>query len=402
MNSIAIALKQSEQKKYKSIPENSEGGSDRNDRNSQPGAEECITGPKTELHLNLWRLNSGFLNLSTRFFLDVGIKVKCCYNEICLFLPFSLRKNNKWKNLGDCLCNDNNLLSAVFNEDLRAVPLDNNCFHRIEAYRHRDASDSKYRFYIYSMGPDNVSVSEYDYGGTWFNIKVYNDNIPDFIRECDKDDDCSHYYVRFRLFLQDKEGLAHRRHISNDLIQAAFSNLDLYDIRINVPRNLDKKVREKLQAEKFVMPSFSKIHIFYIADTKVSIETSSNIKSDSRIIEPYIWKSYEPEDMADGLFIAHHWKATVPCEKDKELPPIDSLNLFFTAKYPKIHLFTLLAYFSIVVVLGGIGSWLTSGTGEGYQGLSYVKIITVSLMAVSILWYLVRNLRMRIKIWLKQ
>ena len=402
MNSIAIALKQSEPQKDNSMSGNPEGASGCNDGNSQPEAAECTTRPEVELHLNLWRLNSGFMNLRTRFFLDVGIKVKCYYNEICLFLPFTLRKNNEWSDLGDCLCNDNNLLGAVFNEDLRAVPLDNNCFHRIEAYRHKDASDSKLPFYIYSMGPDNVPEPKYDNGGTWLNIKVHNDNIPDFNGECAKDDDCSHYYVRFRLFLQDKEGLVHRRHISNDLIQAAFSNLDLYDIRINVPRNLDKKVREKLQADRFVMPSFSKIHIFYIADTKVSVETSSNIKADSRIIEPYIWKSYEPEDMVDGLFIAHHWKAASSREKDEQSAPIDSLNLFFTAKYPKIHLFTLLAYFSIVVALGGIGSWLATGIGEGSQGFSWVKITVVSVMAVSILWYLLRNLRMRVRIWLKQ
>ena len=366
MKSIAIALKSS---------------------SSQPGQEI----PEVELHLNIWKLNDGFPRFRTRFFLDVGLMADCRYDKICIYLPFSLRKKQEWQDLGEIICNDNNLLCAIFNDDLRAIPLTNNCFYSIERNSPDNPADNKCLFSFYTLGSNNVTVDEdKENKGTWLHVKIEDASIITT--------DCKKYYIRFRLFIKDNKQFVDKRHISNDLIQAAFSNLDLYDLRINELRNLDKKIREEIRANQYTLSRFSKIHTFFIANTKVSVETSSDVKSDSRIIEPSIWNSYEPLKINDKLFIAHHWKM-----KPDGVSGLKSMNLFFTAKYPRIQTATLAAYFSIIVILGAVGSWLSTILPSGpYKDgdVTLPKIITASVMGLAILWHLFRKVRAQVRIWL--
>lgn len=366
MKSIAIALKSS---------------------SSQEGLEI----PQAELHLNIWKLNDGFPRFRTRFFLDVGLMADCIYDEICFYLPFSLRKKQEWQDLGETICNDNNLLCAIFNDDLRAIPLTNNCFYRIERNSPDSPGENKCLFSFYTLGSNNVTVEEdKENKGTWLHVKI--EDASKIKTECEK------FYIRLRLFIKDNKQFIDKRHISNDLIQAAFSNLDLYDLRVNELRNLDKKIREEIRVNQYALSHFCKIHTFFIANTKVSVETSSDVKSDSRIIEPSIWNSYEPLKINDKLFIAHHWKM-----KQDDGAALKSMNLFFTAKYPRIQTATLAAYFSIIVILGAAGSWLsTMLPSGGYKegDVTLTKIITASVMVLAILWHLVRKVRAKVRIWL--
>ena len=347
--------------------------------------------PKVELHLNIWKLNDGFPRFHTRFFLDVGLMADCVYDEICFYLPFSLRKKHEWQDLGEIICNDNNLLCAIFNDDLRAIPLTNNCFYSIERNSPDNPADNKCLFSFYTLGSNNVTVDEdKENKGTWLHVKI--EDAMKISAECKR------FYIRFRLFIKDNKQFIDKRHISNDLIQAAFSNLDLYDMRINELRNLDKKIREKFRVNHYILSRFSKFHSFFIANTKVSVETSSDVKSDSRIIEPSVWNSYEPLKINDKLFIAHHWKM-----KPADDSVLKSMNLFFTAKYPRIQTATLAAYFSIIVILGAVGSWLSTMLPSGpYKDgdVSLPKIVTASAMGLAILWHLLRKVRAQVRIWL--
>lgn len=372
--------------------------------------------PDIELHLNIWKKDSWRSWRKTRFFLDLGLKTRCCFDNIFLYLPFSLDDENPWEDLGDSICSHPNLLCAIFNDDLRSVVQDNNCFCKIE----KNVPGGNDSFFIYKLGSNNIELITDGYKvGTLLKIKI--ENCSD-VTASPENDFC---YIRFRLFIKDASQFAQRRPLSNDLIQAAFSNLDLFDIRINENRNLAPKVKEAIRTGGYEMPGFSKIHIFYIADTRVSVDTASAVKSDSRIIEPEIWKDYEPEPikLKNGLFIAHHWKAKA--EKKQELAtrglffrnsiptvmeiPIKSLNLFFTTKYPRIHGMKLASYFSVVVLLGCLGSWIanfgTSDVQTTPEGMSVVDIIRIVLLALSalfIIWALLHPWRIKLHIYRKQ
>lgn len=422
MQNIAVALRSSffpvspELCEHCEVAKADVNQSNRSERMPVNASETSMTASKTsdhpemELHLNIWKIKTGFTQKSS-FFLDMGIMTDCSHDEICLYVPFSLDEKKPWEDLGDNICKNNDLLCAIFNEDCRAVAQENSCFYQIELLNKTDSASPTEIFFFYTIGYNNVEVTpDRDAKGTWLKIKVENCLA---LKSVDSN---SHpfYYLRFRLFLHNPKQFVETRHLSNDLIQAAFSELDLYDIRINEQRNLNKKVREKITVEGYTMPFFSKIHVFYIADTKVSVETASSVKCDSRIIEPSVWRSYEPVEINEGIFIAHHWKQkpetsliTEACRNCEHAGlalkknSIKAFNLFFTAKYPKFHALTLAAYLSVVILLGFTGSWLSS-TGEGATLPSVWKLWIITGLAVIILWHTIRAIRVKIKFWKKQ
>lgn len=80
--------------------------------------------------------------------------------------------------------------------------------------------------------------------------------------------------------------MAITEHVSNDLLQAAFSQTDLFDLRFNEKREIDGKILEKMKSDGFKPLNFDKVHVFYIADTREDVENESSLK----LIVVY-WKS---------------------------------------------------------------------------------------------------------------
>lgn len=332
-----------------------------------------------ELHINIWKIHAGFLNLKSNFVIDFGIKAPFSLNQIKIFLPFQLDRKNPWEDLGELVCNNNDLLCAIFNDDLCSCKESNNCYYSINSLSSADSQ--AFKFYV--LGASNVRIEESEHPlGTWMTLSVVKD----------KTDDTGSYYVRFRVMLRKYSQLAISRAISNDLIQAAFSKLDLYDIRINENRTLDKKVKEIIQAEGYGLKKFGKIHTFYIASTKVSIDNCSVPKTDSRIIEPRVWDTYEPLNTRTKVFLAHHWEETDTAR----------MNLFFTAKYPRIQGVTLCAYFCVIILMGCIGSWLATADGIMPSWLDCVKPYVLGFIVAYIVVWALSDFRLKVRLWRKE
>lgn len=103
--------------------------------------------------------------------------------------------------------------------------------------------------------------------------------------------------------------MAITEHVSNDLLQAAFSQTDLFDLRFNEKREIDGKILEKMKSDGFKPLNFDKVHVFYIADTREDVENESSLKIDSRLLEKLHWESYEPENkLRNTHYVAHHWR----------------------------------------------------------------------------------------------
>ena len=312
---------------------------------------------KDELHINIWKVQQGHLRLKPKLYIDFGIMTTFRTDKMCLYLPFQIVGIPK--DLGKKLQDDRDMLCAVFNENLLNETQQNNCYSYVRA------SDNPefFSFYLFQLGNGNMAIEaqeEENEVGTYINIKRngWYDNQENHENT---DFDNKMVYMRFRVEVKDIKEIVRSEFVSNDLFQAAFSKVDLYDIRVNETREIHPKVTEKMRSEGFVLCKFQKIHLFYMADSREKVENESSLKSDSRILEEGKWIDYEPSnDLHHTIFLAHHWKK----RKKKDEKPIDRFSLFFSTIYPHMHWAHLTAFLCVIVILGWLGGMLEFDLGK--------------------------------------
>lgn len=305
-----------------------------------------------EFHINLWKTKNGVIRIKPSLIFDFGIKFNKDITELCLFLPFRIPSQKGVEDLGKCLSTNRDLLNAVFNEDMICQSATNHCF--CEISNNNNLENRNETFYIYHLGEDNIKLEEYTENsvvkGSFLTISI---NGTPSSEQTIKD---KKYYVRFRVYVEDINEIVRTEILSNDLLQAAFSRMDLFDIRLNEQREIPSKVDEKMKKQQFELCTFNKLHFFYIVDTHETINNGVDVRKDSRLLENEQWIDYEPQsNMVRLNYIAHHWKKTVSSGEHK----FSHFNLFFSTIYPKLSFVRLLAYFSIIVLLGWLGSELT-------------------------------------------
>lgn len=259
---------------------------------------------KDELHINIWKVQQGHLLLKPKLYIDFGIMTTFETDEMCLFLPFQIV--GKPTDLGKKLQDNREMLCTVFNENLLNETQPNNCYNYIKASGNDDYSP----FYLFQLGTGNIEMEmqeEENERGTYIKIKRngWYDNQENHVET----DWHKKVYMRLRIEVKDIKEIVRSEFISNDLFQAAFSKVDLYDIRVNETREIHPKVTEKMCSEGFEQCIFAKIHLFYMADSRERVENESSLKSDCRILEEGKWRDYEPKnDLHHAIFLAHHWK----------------------------------------------------------------------------------------------
>lgn len=305
---------------------------------------------KDELHINIWKVQQGHLRLKPKLYIDFGIMTTFWTNEMYLYLPFQIA--GKPTDLGKKLQDNREMLCTVFNENLLNETQTNNC------YSHVSASDNPefLPFYLFQLGNGNVTTEvqeEENEKGTY--IKITRNGWYDNQESHEKADCDKKVYMRLRIEVEEIKEIVRSEFVSNDLFQAAFSKVDLYDIRVNEIREIHPKVCEKMHDKGFRLCKFQKIHLFYMADSKEKVENESSLKSDSRILEEGKWSCYEPKnDLHNAVFLAHHWKRR---KKERE-KCIDSFSLFFSTIYPHLHWAHLTAFLCVIVILGWLGGML--------------------------------------------
>lgn len=303
-----------------------------------------------ELHMNIWKVNQGDVRLHPVFYVDLGIKVSFKCESVRLYVPFKTKATQQ-ADLCKTIMENRELLCAVFNDEMLPEPQPNTCFCKV-----KNQTDNR-EFYLYQLGADNIRYEAYCVDnvqvGTYITLTLNgNPKNEDNLQEV-KD---KQRYVRIRLCVEENKKFAITEHISNDLIQAAFSLTDLFDIRINEKREIDGKILERMKTDKYQQLLFDKVHIFYIADTREDVENESSLKIDSRLLEKNHWLAYEPQNtLYNTHFVAHHWRKR---RKDDKKPFTDA-SVFFSTKYPNVDFWRLVSYFAVVVILGWMGSMLT-------------------------------------------
>lgn len=326
-----------------------------------------------DLHINIWKVERGKFHLKPEIYMDFGIMSSFKVKELCLYLPFEI---DKFEDLGKILNNKKKELCAIFNDELLPRPQKNGCYCKIEYEESKSTND----FFLYELGENNIKVDP-QLGSTYVYIKL--NGFPDEKGE-DSQLDVQKRYIRFRVKIRKREEISITSHISNDLLQAAFSMSDYYDIRVNEKREIPDKVKEDMQNKKFGICKFTKVHLFYMADSREKIENESSLKCDSRLLESCQWKEYEPKtDIYNPVFIAHHWKKRIKNEE-----PFNSFSVFFNTIYPKVNIYRLLSYIFVVVLLGCCGSLLADFKAE-ISTCEDVRFWIIIILFIYLIGYLI-------------
>lgn len=364
-----------------------------------------------ELHLNIWKLRNNT-------YLDIGIKFEIVNEEIIIYLPFKITDELGFEDLGERICNNQNLLRAIFNNEYYSIPIGRNESLQLLKENTENSSfktDNPLIFCI--LGKDDYSFVKFtrdtpsEICGTIIRItlthllhsigqtdkQIWKSILNPFCNNLRKHENpytCNNYngfvcplYIRFRLKLQQPFEFIQTRSVSNDFFQAAFSSKDIVDIRINELRNIPVNVKNILisgQNTEFAL--LKKIHAYYLSDYKTEINDNNDVKA--RIVEKSLWQSYEPQQINYSPFIAHYWTLKGGNTETK-------YNLFFTTLYPKLAVDKLLLYISIILLIAIIGNLLVPsffGTCEVIIGIgdpfTAVKLGIFFGLVCNILFYM--------------
>lgn len=334
-----------------------------------------------EMHVNVWKVYKGTIRIKPRYFFDFGIKLSFKCEELLLYIPFKIKICDNY-DISQVIVNQSDLLCSIFNDEMISSPCENSCYHTIKSKNNDE------EFYFYQLGSQNFKGSDYTKKkGTYLRIKINGNpnNIDNNSIFLDKQ-----LYIRFRVEVSENSEVVVSEHISNDLIQAAFSMTDLFDLRFNERREINNKIQEYMTCDDMKLFSFNKIHIFYITDTREDVVNASSIKVDSRLLENDHWTNYIPSsDLKNQSFVAHHWK-----KKMKNDQPIKDFTVFFNTKYPYMNVIRLLSYFGVVVLFSFIGSMLTFPINDffsAFESIKLLKPLIVIVILVLLIFYILYN-----------
>ena len=239
-----------------------------------------------DLHVNLWKnsFTDYSLDLGTMLY-DVECRNNMELNSLCVFFPFKCDKSSI-EDLG-CKLKTRENVSTLFNDSykMESGP-DKSSMNKFTKDKDKDEKDT---FYVFELGDCNIK-SEYNesFNGTFLTLSV---PIPDGLKQTK-----FNLYVRFRVNISSKEGvkfLKYDEQISNNFLQAAFSRMELYDLRLNDIRNTDDKVFQELTSAKgYKLVEMRKVHFFFMTGAKDHVVNGNIDRMDTRMLEIEKWEDY--------------------------------------------------------------------------------------------------------------
>ena len=256
-----------------------------------------------ELHLNLWKSSTRpkFKSLITEYKLDIGIKIFKYGKELdklYFYFPFKINSiEDLGKRIGE---KGSELISTIFNDTYTATDENDSLF------KYQLKENNSEAFYLTELGKGDWKILDKDnwrYSGSLLEIAL-SEAVADKVGN-------NALYIRFRLSLSKQDALEFIRseeNLSNDVIQAVFSKVELYDIRINDRRETDSKVLQDIEDNKHsTLLKFNKVHFFFMTDIHDKVSNGNFERMDSRILEADKWNSYI-ENFTTNTEIAYHWK----------------------------------------------------------------------------------------------
>ena len=338
----------------------------------------------SEVQINIWKLTT---EGRKSYYVDFGLQFNPSIKEVFVLVPFLTDKNNV-KDLGCVISKDSELISRLFNTDTTSNHSAQSSFTPVS----KDAGRS---FEICALDVDNKTEFEEIKSGdityTLINFKIPQKTEPEK-QEAEKNKTTTgvekpmyDYYIRFRIIVDSKSHLSTTENVANDVIQSAFSKLELFDVRLNDTRYIPSNVSQIIYNDKKCRPFyFQKVHFFYMVDVKESMQTTSPACHDSRFLQYCDWKNYlDSENIKEKNFLSYHWKK-VKSEQSKE--NIKSFQLCYSCLFPDRNTKQLLAYAGLAIILGFFGSMLCFSFSSIFTGIpSWAVWAKIAVILVLIL-----------------
>lgn len=352
-----------------------------------------------DVHVNIWKIHVGKLLSRVKLYFDFGIKICPDVGEVCLFIPFEIDEDGKDFDLVHLLKDSNQLLCAVFNRDLSSDISPTDAFNNV--WEINDV-EKKRLFSLYQLGANKFEIEKVEAGKNGESV-IIGTNLK--ITLHDKPRDNSPIYIRFRVSPKFLNSAVKSEHISNDFLQDAFSEMDLYDFRLNELRGVHREAIDNIKAKNFDLFCFKTVHLFFIAEIRDLVENGSSIKSDCRLLENELWKDYIPHDARETSYIAHHWKKRIRKQESSfastDLEPFNDYRIFFTSTYPKLKWIRIFVYVSVVIVLSWLGSMLTFSISKVTSlniDVIWKPIIIGFMVLISCCYFILMSYRVIIKL----
>ena len=285
--------------------------------------------PELTLHVNFWALNSGDLA-----YLDVGVRfsAKGKWDAINVYLPFSKRDITYTPQLGKLVCDDKQLLSAVFNK-------------RLLGSENRDDESQVLDFGQDEAGEEDIlqfftalPKKEDDDSTYGVQIKKIKEGETEgvqlsFPRKLFKRENVAGYF-RFRLVLQRDayQAISHIYKSNERALTNHFEKTEMVDFRINEPRNLPIKIRTELNNPSCL----KRVDFFLIREAYSEFKMSHSDYHRCRLLERHAWDDYLEPGLPDNInvpaqMLIYHWK-----EQAKRDKSIDHFAAF--AKFTRWHI----------------------------------------------------------------
>lgn len=323
-----------------------------------------------DLHFNLWKC------ANNRFMLDCGVMLydidytgqadkNHTFKSIVLYVPQRCKKDDI-SDLGKLLNDNTDLVSTVFNAFYKQSSGPDKS--SMKSYENKEGNPQS--FYLYALG--ETDIHPLDSEGCQGSFYEFSIAIPEELKA-----NVFNLYIRFRIQINSKEGMAflkHDEHIANNVLQAAFSRMELYDGRFNDIRDTDDKIYQQLTDKKRFdcsLVKMRKVHFFFMTDAKDHVSNGNMDRMDTRMLETDKWKKYIGED-TQHAFVAYHWKKSAEKEQNKATLP--SFEVFFRDTCDNANYWLIASYIALALALGTSGSLLS--TINFSQSINWTAILT--------------------------
>lgn len=314
---------------------------------SDDGQKQLIKEQVTtqvELHFNYWSLQSGNVN-----YLDVGVRLSSItdFDAIKFYLPFDESSFKYVPELGKRVCDDYEMVSAIFNSPAgNFTPINGG----LDFSLLKKGDESEIRFFYHFETDDANPIA-----GVKFQSIGSGDNkgtiltFPNGLFKFDKSKDG---YFRFRLILnaKSKEVMSQLYDPSDSNITSHFETVEMVDFRLNEARNLPVEIRRSLEDDTFI----NSVHFFLIREASSEFKMSHSEYSRCRILEKDTWDKYLQEDCYDNSasqMLIYHWKKV-----DKEIDDFSAFAKFTRRHVKKSDIRKVIFYALVIGALSGIGA----------------------------------------------
>lgn len=303
-----------------------------------------------ELHFNYWSLKEGSVN-----YLDVGVRLSKVgrFDSLNFYFPFDFDSLTYQPQLGVKICNDHELISAVFNSPvIKSQPNGATGVFDITLSDREEQPLLRFITQLQAAKKDSpggvvIEAQNDDEKGNGCTLR-FPENLFSFKDGVDG-------YFRFRIVLSksDKKNISSVHKPRGALLTNHFEKSEIVDFRINESRNIPEKIRKKLSGESHI----HKVHFFLIRDASSEYKMGNSKYDRCRLLEEDLWNKYLDIDSVKGQdqMLIYHWKDKAESEKG-----IDHFASFAKFTQRKVTGWDLLLIIVLIFVFGVGSSLLTN------------------------------------------